>query len=180
MRRKTLFTVIIILLIGYVAASPLHGEERKHSEYEVKAAFLYNIGKFIEWPDKAGKNREHLILGLLGNDHFEGYLDALQGKKLRGKKIVVKRTNYIHGAKNCDILFISASEKTRIDSILKELANKPILTVADTNSFAEKGVMINFYIDNNRIRFAINNEAAKRANLRIHSNLLTLGKIVSP
>lgn len=171
---------MMLLVMGYAAASPLQAQERKHGEYEVKAAFLYNIGKFVEWPEKPGERGEHLVLGVLGDDPFEGCLDALQGKKLRGKKIVVKRITSFHGAKTCNILFIAASEKERINLILKELANKPILTVGDTDSFAAKGVMINFYIDNNRIRFAINNEAAKRANLRIHSNLLTLGKIVSP
>lgn len=171
---------MMLLVMGYIAASPLHAQERKHGEYEVKAAFLYNIGKFVDWPERPGERGEHLILGVLGNDPFEGRLDALQGKKLRGKKIVVKRLTSFHGAKHCDILFIAASEKERIDMILKELAYKPILTVGDTDSFAEKGVMINFYIENNRIRFAINNEAAKRANVRIHPNLLTMGKIVAP
>ena len=178
---KTLFTVVMLLLTGYASlASPLCAQERKNGEYEVKAAFIYNIGKFIEWPEKPGEKSDCLTLGLLGNDHFEKHLDVLQGKKLRGKKIIVKRFASVHEAKNCHILFIAGSEKTRINLILKELATKPILTVGDTDSFAEKGVMINFYIDNNKVRFAINNEAAKRANVRIHSNLLTLGKIVSP
>lgn len=181
MNNKKIFIILLLLLVGCAVTAPsLRGEERKPGEYEVKAAFLYNIGKFIEWPERRGENKEYLIVGILGHDCFEGKLEMLRGKKIRGRKIVIRKISSVNGAKNCDILFISSSEKTRIDLILRELANKPVLTVGDTDSFAEKGVMVNFYIENERIRFAINNEAARRADVRIHSNLLTLGRIISP
>ncbi|MEN6624398.1 MAG: YfiR family protein [Smithella sp.] len=181
MDKKKILINWLLFLIGFaVTVPPLHCEERKHGEYEVKAAFLYNIGKFIEWPERRSESREYLIVGILGHDCFNGKLEMLRGKKIRGRKILIKKISSICGAKNCDVLFISSSEKSRINLILKELANKPILTVGDTESFEEKGVMINFYIENERIRFAINNEAAKRADVKIHSNLLALGRIVSP
>ena len=178
-RKKILFTILIFFLIGYAAASSLCGEELRHSEYEVKAAFLYNVGKFVEWPKNGSENNAFLTLCVLGYDPFQEKLAALEGKTIKGKKIIVKRIAFVSEAKNCDILFISSSEKTRISQIVKELANQPILTVGDTDSFAEKGVMINFYIENDRIKFTINTKAAERSDVKIHSNLLRLAKIVS-
>jgi hypothetical protein len=181
MNKKKILTSCLLLMMSFaITVQSLQGEERRRGEYELKAAFLYNIGKFIEWPERRGENREYLNVGILGHDSFEGKLELLRGKKIRGRKIVVKKISSVGWAKNCDILFISGSEKPRIESILRELSHKPILTVGDSDSFAEKGVMINFYVENESIRFAINNEAARRADVKIHSNLLTLGRIVAP
>jgi len=176
---KNLPVILMLVLISPVVWLPLsYGEEQAPGEFEMKAAFLYNIAKFIEWPLNPDEQDNDLTICVSGKTPFSSALDSISGKMIRGKEIIVKR-NFPAGAmKKCDILFIPGHEKTKLDSILKNLKNLPILTVGDTEFFADKGVMINFYVENDRVRFEINTEAAKRTGLRIHSNLLRLGKII--
>jgi hypothetical protein len=171
-------SILILLLI--MSAATVRGQERKPSEYEVKAVFLYNLAKFIEWPDKALDDASTLTLYILGDDPFGIYLDAIKGKSIKGKSIDIKLIDSPDALKSTGILFISSSEKEQLRDILKRIFNRPILTVGDTQSFARAGVMINFYIENNKIRFEINTDAAKVAGLKISSNLLKMGKIISP
>jgi hypothetical protein len=179
--QKKFLVVLLLVWIASAAAIPTaHGQEKAIGEYDVKAAFLYNLTKFIEWPDKSLDQKSALTIYILGDAPFGNALDAIRGKTIKGKAIVVKKTNSLDILKHGDILFISNSEKGRLEQILKGISGLPILTVGDTESFAENGVIVNFYIEDNKIRFEINIEAAKRAGLRISSNLLRLGKIISP
>jgi hypothetical protein len=173
--------ILLLIWIALAAAIPaVHGQEKKFGEYEVKAVFLYNLTKFIEWPDKSLDQKSTLTIYILGDAPFGSSLDAIHGKMYKGKPIVVKKTNSLTILKSSDIIFISHSEKERLEQILKEISGLPVLTVGDTESFAKKGVILNFYIEDQKIRFEINIEAAKHAGLRISSNLLKLGKIISP
>jgi hypothetical protein len=178
--RKVSAIFILILITAAVAPLSALGEERKPGEYEVKAVFIYNLGKFIEWPDKSFDNSSTLTLYILGDDPFGTDLDAITGKLIQGKRIVVKQIDSPGALKNPGILFISSSEKEQIRDILKSISGLPILTVGDTKSFAQRGVMINFYIENNKIRFEINLDAANLAGLKISSNVLRMGTIISP
>lgn len=172
--------LILTLIISAVVILPTRGQERKLDEYEVKAVFIYNLAKFIEWPDKAFDHSSTLTLYILGDDPFGTYLDAIRGKLIKGKSVVVKKIDSPDALKNVGILFISSSEKEQLQDILKRISHRPILTVGDTPSFAKRGVMVNFYIENNKIRFEINMEAAKLAGLKISSNLLKMSTIVTP
>jgi hypothetical protein len=163
-----------------VVILPVQGEERKLGEYEVKAVFLYNLAKFIDWPDKSFDNSPTLTVYILGDDPFGPNLDAIKGKLIKGKTVVVKQIASPTALKNVGILFIARSEKEQLPDILKSLSGLPILTVGDTQSFANRGVMVNFYIENSKIRFEINMEAARLAGLKISSNLLKMGKIIPP
>jgi len=178
--RKLAAILILLLITSAVVTLPARGEERKPDEYEVKAVFLYNLAKFIEWPDKSLDNSTTLTCYILGDDPFGTNLDAIKGKLVKGGKIVVKHIDSLNALKNVGILFISASENEQLEDLLKGISGRPILTVGDTQSFAKRGVMINFYIENNKIRFEINMEAAKLAGLKISSNLLKMGKIIAP
>ena len=176
-RRLTAILILIAITAAAVCVT-VWGEERKLGEYEVKAVFLYNVAKFIEWPEKTLDNSSKLTIYILGDDPFENNLDAIKGKLIKGKTVVVKQIDSAEGLKDAGILFISSSEKEQIKTILKGISGKPILTVGDTQSFAERGVMVNFYIENNKIRFEINMEAAKMSGLKISANLLKMGKII--
>jgi hypothetical protein len=177
---KKLFVILMLVFIGQaLAASLSYGQPQKAAEYHVKAAFIYNLVKFIEWPNKDWDQKPSIILGVFGDDPFDDALDSLQGKSVRGKEIIVKKISSFNAIKKCDILFISGSEKDALGHILKDLSTLPVLTIGDTESFASKGVMINFYIENDRVKFEINTDASKGAGFRIHSNLMKLGKIVS-
>jgi hypothetical protein len=178
--RKLAAIFILILVTVAVVTVSSFGEERKLGEYEVKAVFIYNLAKFIEWPDKSLDNSSTLTVYILGDDLFGTDLDAIRDKLIKGKRIVVQQIDSPDDLKNAGILFISSSEKEYLRDILKRISGLPILTVGDTKSYAQRGVMINFYIENNKIRFEINLEAANLAGLKISSNVLRMGTIISP
>jgi hypothetical protein len=178
--RKLAAIFLLMTITATVVILPAHGQEQKLDEYEVKAVFLYYLAKFIEWPDKSLDNSPTLTVYILGDDPFGAHLDAIKGKLIKGKSVVVKQIASPAALKNAGILFISSSEKEQLQDILKGISRLPILTVGDTQSFANRGVMVNFYIDNDKIRFEINLETARLAGLKISSNLLKTGKIIAP
>jgi hypothetical protein len=146
------------------------------SEYQVKAAFLYNFAKFIEWPPQAfATPSSPIIIGILGENVFGDNLEkTVAGKVVNNRSLQVKRIDTTSAATNCQILFISASEKDRFPKILQDLQGSGVLTVSDTDHFMESGGMINFVLESNKIHFQINDEAAKKAGLKISSKLLSL------
>jgi hypothetical protein len=178
--RKLAAISLLLTITAAVVSLPARGEERKLGEYEVKAVFIYNLAKFIEWPDKSLDNSPTLTVYILGDDPFGAHLDAIKDKLIKGKTVVVKQIASPAALKNVGILYISSSEKEQLQDILKGISGLPILTVGDTQSFATRGVMVNFYLENNKIRFEINLEAARLAGLKISSNLLKMGKIIAP
>jgi len=150
------------------------------SEYQVKAVFLYNFAKFIEWPPTMFENNDNITLCVLGEDPFGNFLSSLEGKNIKDKKFAIKRIKTIKNIKQCHILFISSSEKNHLYNIFNYIKVKGlnVLTVGDTKGFTQKGGIINFIIINNKVRFEINIDAAKQAGLKISSKLLKLAKIV--
>jgi hypothetical protein len=172
---KFLTYEVIIMLAFFCVAGLSRGEDRKPTEYQVKAAYIYNFAKFVEWP--AGGSGD-IDVCLLGDDPFGNDLSLIEGKKIINRKIVIKEVASYRNASGCDILFISSSEENNLTRILKFLKRSPVLTIGDSEGFAEKGVMINFYMENRTVRFEINPKAAGHAGLRISSNLLRIAKIV--
>lgn len=147
------------------------------SEYEVKAAFIHNIVKFVEWPASPASGRARLCL--MGDDPSGGAFGVLQGKPIGAADWEVVRVDGGHSLNECRVLFIAASERANLDRILARIGGSPVLTVGDTEGYAGQGVMVNFYQEENRVRFEINREAAARAGLAISSQLLKLARIVS-
>jgi hypothetical protein len=119
-----------------------------------------------------------LNLYVLGDNPFGESITAIHGKHFRGKVININRINTLKNLTDCHILFISSSEKWHITEILRSIKGMDILTIGDTDGFAQKGVIINFYTEEQRVRFEINLDAAKRANLTISSRLLSLSRVV--
>ncbi len=145
------------------------------SEYQVKAAFLLNFGKFVEWPDAKGD----LEICVLGDDPFGSTLDETVAGRSVGKRAVkTRRIGSVSAAGGCSILFVSRSESGSVDTILSSLSGSPVLLVADLERFAKRGGMINFVESDKKIRFEINERAAKKAGLKISSQLLRLATIV--
>ncbi len=166
----------LIFLCGLLlAAQCAIAHEDVPYEHKVKAAFLFNFAKFIEWPSDAGA----LNLCILGEDHFGRAVDDIEGKAAAGKKISVIRIKTVHDIKQCHMLFISASENERLAGILTAARGLNILTVGDTTGYAELGVIVNFFRDQSNIRFEINKDAAERSGLKISSKLFGLARIVS-
>jgi hypothetical protein len=148
------------------------------SEYQVKAAFLYNFLKFVEWPADGRSSSGTVCLGVLGLDPFDDALEAFNGKYAKGRKVVVTHFRSMEEVKDCDLLFVCASEKRRLHQILKLARNSGMLTVADQEGFCEAGGMINLVFIKNRVGFEINLAAASREKLRVSSQLLKVARIV--
>ena len=143
------------------------------SEYEVKAAFLYNFAKFVNWPPQALAQSDTLYICVLGADPFHGRLHSVvSDKTVQHRHLTVRRLEHQEEARACHILFVSQSDLARV--ALGTTEGAPVLTVGDDESFAQRGGMIAFRMQGNKVRFTINTEAASRAGLQISSQLLKL------
>ena len=164
--------IMLMLLAMLPMAGKVQAEEPP-LEYEVKAAFIYNFAKFVEWPAESSE----ITLCILGKNPFGATANELNGKSFDNRKFKVMTVSSL--APQCNIVFISASERGHLGWILDSIQKQGILTIGDAPEFAHRGVMINFYLDENgRVRFEINLESANRAGLKISSKLIQLGKVV--
>ncbi len=146
------------------------------SEYQVKAAFLFNFAKFVAWPPNAFPDANTpLVIGVLGHDPFGSYLDdTVRGERANNRELIIQRYRSAGEIKNCHVLFISRSESGRLDQIVSSLKYRKMLIVTDADG-GQGGVIIRFVTEGNRIRFKIDAQAAKAANLTISSKLMRLG-----
>jgi len=148
-------------------------------EYQIKAAFLYNFAKFVDWPpDDTGQEKTEFKIGIIGDDPFGTDIDVIDNKHVRGMPLKIFRADSLNALGDCQIIFLSASIEDELKAILAQMQDRSVLTVSDTNGFAHRGVIINLIKVNNKIRFEINAAAAERAGLKISSHLLRLARIV--
>ncbi|MFH2045360.1 MAG: YfiR family protein [Pseudomonadota bacterium] len=176
---KYILWVILVLMISVsIAISGSYGSESSKMEPKLKAAFIYNFAKFVDWPAKnsKGKSSQPFVIGVLGNDPITEKLLAIEGKLIKGRKMLVRTLSNVQDIKGCQVIFISASEKNNLTSILKALKNKDILTVSDMNNFVDNGGNIGFVRIDNKIRFDINLITAEKSHLKIRSDLLSLAR----
>lgn len=164
--------ILLAMFCSSVQAAP-------PSEEEVKAAFVHNIAKFVEWPASADA-RGVLRLCTLGQGSFGAAAGSLRGKPVGGAIWEVEQASTRANLKECQVLFIEPSEASDLPRLLDSLKGNPILTVGDSEGYAEHGVVINFYLEQNKVRFEINVDAARRAGLKISSQLLKLARIIQP
>ncbi len=148
-------------------------------EYPVKAAFLFNFAKFIEWPADAFKRSDDpFAICVLGQNPFGSALaDIVRNKTVANRGFVVREVSNAQQATKCHIVFVTASERKRFHSLLEELKGHSILTVGEAEDFTADGGVINFKLKDARVRIEIDTEAAERARLRISSKLLSLAEI---
>ena len=145
-------------------------------EYMIKAAFLYQFTKFVQWPELSG---DSITIGVLGDDLFGDAWDTIRGKEVRGKTIVVEQISSIEQVTDrFQILFVSSSERSRLDHLLEVIDNEPILTVGDFSGFASSGGMINFVRRGTKQKFEVNLEAVGRTGVELRSQLLQLAILV--
>ena len=154
-------------------ASCLHDQQANPTEYEVKAAYLYNFGKFVEWPAKVTATSDFFSICVLGEDPFGATFDAtIAGESINGKKVVVKRITKPQDAVSCRILFVSSSESSQLKEVLAALGRTSALTVGEMPEFALRGGMVQFVLDGSRVRFEVNLTIAEHAGLTLSSQLL--------
>ncbi len=150
------------------------------SEYEVKAAFVFNFAKFVEWPSRAFESSNSpLIIAIFGSDQLADALEpAVKNETIGGRRIVVRRTKHVRDIIGCHIVFIGRSGKSEIGRIIDSVKGSNVLTIGETDGFARRGGIINFFVQDQKVRFEINNNNARHAGLKISSKLLNLAKIV--
>ena len=171
---------MMVMLYGFSAAAlNTSADKDKYAEYKVKAAYLYNFAKFVEWPSEAFADPS-LPLGIciIGEDPFGEALNSLKDKSVKGRKLAISQYSESSELKDCHILFISPSEKNNLAGILEMIKDRHILTVSDMNKFANRGGMINLKQVKSKLRLEINNEAALHSGLKMSSKLLKIAKIV--
>jgi hypothetical protein len=168
--------ILSLSLLWLLAVGDGRAQESPPTEYQLKAAFLLNFAKFVEWPPAAfAEAASPIVLGVLGENPFgDGLERTIRDKTINNLPLVVKAFRSSAEATNCHMLFISASERARLPEILGSLRGASVLTVGETDRFTETGGMINFVRQRNKIRFQINEVAAKSVGLKISSKLLSL------
>ena len=169
---------ILLAAIALGAAAPALGAVA--SEYQVKAVFLFNFAQFVSWPPAAFTGPDAaFVVGVLGRDPFGTDLDAaVRGERVGGRPLVVRQYRDVSEIKDCQILFIDRSETAKLSEILTALRGRSILSVSDDIDAANRGVIIQFVMDHNRIRLRINLGAAKTDGLTISSKLLQPAEII--
>jgi hypothetical protein len=150
------------------------------SEYELKAAMLYNFCKFVEWPAPSfATSGSPVVIGILGQDPFGELLEQIvRGKTVDGRSVVTRRWKSVDEIEGVHLLFISVSERKNLPHILAVLGTKPILSVGDMDRFAAQGGDVNFRLEGTRIRFVINPDEATRGGLKVSAKLLALAEVV--
>ena len=177
MRKLSLILLALCVLAGAVSSA----RAQRPTEYQVKAAFLYNFARFVEWPPRAFDSADApVVIDVLGQDSFGPTLDrTVRDKTVRGRRLNIQRFHRLEeGLTRCHILFISRSEKDRLEEIWRFLGSSSVLTVGESDRFANAGGMVNFILQQHRVRFEINADAAVRAGLKVSSRLLKQARIV--
>ncbi len=153
-----------------------------HSEYKIKAVFLYNFTRFIDWPNSAFTSREEPFkIGIVGTDPFGEYLEeAVRNEKVGGRPIVIERYKNVKEIKDCQLLYIHSKDQREIKNIINFVQSKNILTVCDNPEFMKWGGMIRIYSDDNKIRMQINDSAARSVNIKVSAKLLNVAEVYYP
>jgi hypothetical protein len=193
MNSKTVIFIIItawLFLVPFL--QPVRGDDVTNQEYQIKAAFLFNFLKFVEWPKSKTKDpNEPIIIGIIGENLFKDAFENLKNRSIEGKKVIVKQYKgisefdnapkehpQIKAIRESHLLFISPSEKIFALNILESVKEYGVLTVADYKGFLEAGGIINLVMEEKKVQFEINMIAAKQSGITIRSQLLRLAKKV--
>lgn len=174
---------LLIWLLGALwSVRPSAGlKPAAYGEYEVKAALLYKLAKFTEWPPEAFLDEpEHLVYCVVGRGPMgDALVEAVEGKAVGGREVVVRRVSKAGDFSGCQVVFLHSTEDHELVKVLSALGNRPVLLVGESRCFATRGGMINLIVEDERIRFEINPMRSQEAHLRISPNLLNLARIVS-
>ena len=198
MKNKSYILLLTLFFLTLGVAQPVRADSKKSKEYQIKAAFLYNFIKFVDWPEEKEEAKVPITIGIIGSREFIKAFDPIKEKKIKERKISIKYfegyekiqrekngdrqwDEKINALKVCHVLMFYNCDSVRVQNpaqILKALKNSPVLTVGEIEGFLMSGGIINFVKEDEKVRFEINNTAAKKAKLTIRSKLLRLAKKV--
>jgi len=173
--------VMALVFMGVMfGAVGLSAQKSRPQEYEVKATYLYNFARFVGWPASAAAAKsDSFAICVLGQDPFGPALDAIvAGETIGGKAVLAKRVTNPQDAVGCRVLYISSSEESRLREVLAALDRSSILTVSDIPQFSQRGGMIQFVQESNKVRFEVNLASAVAAGLTLSSELLKVAVTV--
>lgn len=165
-----------LLLVSIGSVTGVKVAAQAPNEYRVKAAFILNFARFIEWPGDAYSDGSSLVVGIIGDDPFGGALDQLNGTSVNGRRITIRRLRLGDNLRACQILFVSSSERSRLGKILESIRGASVLTIGELPQFIQAGGILKFVIQDDKVRFEINAGTASQARLRVSSKLLALSK----
>lgn len=175
-----LVRALVIVVACLATAITAAAQSPRAPEYEVKAAFLYNFAKFVEWPPQAfAQSSAPLRICVLGHDPFGDTLSKIvQGKSISGRIIMNQRLQSTSEARACHILFISRSDPEDLNKAIQSTRDLPVLTVGESDDFLAQGGVVNFVLEEDRVRFEINLRAAESHRLKLSSKLLAVARVV--
>jgi hypothetical protein len=175
-----MMTLLAVAGAVAISAQPVLAQKDQVGEYELKAAILYNLSRFVEWPPSAYPDPQApTILCILGQDPFGDSLKTLgQKQDATGRPVAIRQLKNENGIRECHVLYISTSERKTVAQILSRLKGSSVLTVGEMSQFAVQGGIIQFTLEDKQVHFEINLDAASRMVLRISSRLLVLARIV--
>ena len=186
--RRLALAIAILSIMLPSGASIAHAQDASSaSEYLIKAGFIYNFANLVQWPAASFPQPDSaIVIAIVGEDHFGTTINhVLDGKKVDGRPFTIRRFRSVSellksrsDLKDCQILYISSSEMRHASEAIQGLKGMPILTIGEMPGFANGGGMINLVVEDNRVRFEVNVQAAKEADLNISSRLLALARIV--
>ncbi|HKX28007.1 MAG TPA: YfiR family protein [Blastocatellia bacterium] len=172
--------IVGVILCLVLMSGSLYSQTQVPNEYQVKAAFIYNFAKFIEWPPGTFSSKEMpFILGVMGDEFISRTIEqAIQGKTVNGRQLQIKRLELGQELKICQVLYISSYEQRHLVQILESLRGSSTLTIGEMDRFIQQGGIINLVTEENRVLFEVNLEVAEQAQLKISSKLLVLARTV--
>ena len=198
--KNKIYILVILMLLTAVFAAPVRADSVRDREYKVKAAFVYNFIKFIDFPkEKGSAGSKAITIGIVGSGDFLNAFDPIKSKQIKGKKIVLKQFNgydnlkelqkkkdpkwkeILKSLKECQVLFICTCENEKKEipvELLKALKDSGVLVIGEVPGLLKNGGVINFIMENKKVRFEINVKVAEHNGLKIRSQLLKLAKRV--
>jgi YfiR/HmsC-like len=178
--RVQFYAMALAALLSLAHTTPTRAQASPSVEYQVKAAFLLNFAKFVEWPsDTFQSEKAPIILCVFRHDPFGSTLDEIiRGKTINNREVSARRINELPDLKACQMVFVSNGEDKRLSEVLNSLRGASALVVGEGENFAEHGGGIQFFLEDNKLRFAVNVDAVQKARLSVSSKLLALARIV--
>lgn len=163
----------VLLLVAVAALAPIAARAQVYAEQEVKAAFLYHFGTYVQWPESSAE-RDAITIAVLGDDGIVEQLERfLPGRTIARRPVEVRRLDSIEDLAEDELLFIGRSQNDRLGELVAAVGERPVLVVTDSPAGLDNGAMVNFQIIESRVRFEISVPAAQRAGLTLSSRLLS-------
>lgn len=177
--RRWLVLLPLLVVLSTVAQAVFGGDLSASRENQLKAAFVYNFTKFIEWPPQSfSGTHDPIVIGVLGDGPFGAQLtQVVKARNVNGRGIVVKRVESAAEARSAHVLFVSAEENSHFGELEPDIRGSPVATIGESPSFAQTGGTITFVLEGDKLRFEINMDSAERAGLRISAHLQKLAKL---